>query len=238
MMSGDFGYTSLTREGTGTEAAQITNDEAFEYRLEKIYRSTMFRSSAEFWLVAKNLRTGDEHRIRLDDVMNESQLPTPPTVYGRNVFWSTMQIAGETEQIYLLTTTSSYSPGRRWVFEVNMKTQTVSLLEQIHISIFVRTEDDNYIAELYMVNFFDGENRSVRLVMTDTKTREEIHIPIEIDAAEIDFDMYLAQPVRQVADITPTGIQRIYYVVLREGFVANERIFELDMNKGEKRWIK
>jgi hypothetical protein len=172
--------------------------------------------------------------------------------YGQDVFWSTMQPVDRVDKGYLLTTTSAYAPVRRWVFELNMETQTVSLLEQIHVGMLARTEDDKFIANLYMVNFFDNERRSVRLVMVDTTTREIIQIPIEIDVAEIivqNFDhswvlispavreideetgiSYVVQPPKRVVEVIPTDVHEIYFVILREGFLVIERNFELDMN--------
>jgi len=252
MLGGDFGYTSWTREYVKVDTLQTTSDGIFEYQLEQIHRSTPLRSNTELRLFVRDLSTGAEYRIRLDDVMDEARLRQPSMTYGQDVFWSTMQPVDRVDKGYLLTTTSAYAPVRRWVFELNMETQTVSLLEQIHVGMLARTEDDKFIANLYMVNFFDNERRSVRLVMVDTTTREIIQIPIEIDVAEIivqNFDhswvlispavreideetgiSYVVQPPKRVVEVIPTDVHEIYFVILREGFLVIERNFELDMN--------
>ena len=251
MLSGDFGDTSWSRERITTDTVQVTSDGIFEYRLEQVHRSTPLGSNTELRLFVRDLNLDTEYRIRLDDVMNEDRVLLHSRPHGRDFFWSTMRPSDGVEQRYLLTTTSTYAPVRRWVFELNMETQTASLLEQIHVSMIGRTEDDNFIAHLYMVNFFDNENRSVRLVMVDTETREIIHIPIEIDVTQIivrNFDFgwdmssyavwatneetgqrYLAEPARRIVGMMPTGVPERYIVILREGFLAEERRFELDM---------
>jgi len=252
MLHGDFGHTSWTRESVRIDNAQITHDGILEYHLERVHRSTPLQSSPELRLFARDLRTGAEYHIRLDDVMNETQLPSPTVTHGRDVFWSTMRNVGEIEQKQLLITTSSFDPVRRWVFELDMETQIASLLEQIHVGSLGRLEDDIFIAHLYMVNFFDNPYRSIRLAMTDTETWEIIQIPIAINAAEVivqNFDFnwsmispavwamdeetgerYLAQPPKRVVGVELTDLRRVYYVILREGFLESERRFELDMN--------
>ncbi|MCL2420433.1 MAG: hypothetical protein FWD03_01115 [Defluviitaleaceae bacterium] len=240
MAGGDFGDVNLVREHVRTDTLQITDNGLFEYRLEQVHRSTPFWSTTELRLFVRNTNTGAEYHIRLDDVMNEARLPRPGSS-SAPAHWITMQATDETQQLYKLTTTSAYAPVRRWVFELNMEAQTVSLLEQIHVSMLGRTEDDQFIADLYMVNFFDDPNRSIRLVMRDTETREMIHIPIEIDVAEVlvrnfDWGWDLLEevdaigPTNRVVWVMPTDVPKVYTVVLREGFLVRERRFELDMN--------
>ena len=234
MLRGDFGDSSWTREHIRTDTAQITSDGFFEYRLEQVYRSTPLRTNTELKLVVRNLSTKVEYRIRLDDVMGEDSLPRLSMPHNRDYFWSTMQPADEMGQIYLLTTTSEYSIPRRWVFRVDMETQTVGLLEPIHVGMIGRTADDRHIAYLYMVNFFD-ENRSVRLAMRDRITAEIIPIPIDIDVTEVivsnfGSDWFRLQPSTRGVEITLTNSRRVYTVVLQEGFLERERRFELNMN--------
>ena len=244
MINGDFGDYSWSRETVRTDTEQVTDDGIFAYRLERVHRYTPLRSNIELRIFARNLNSGTEYRIRLDDVMDEGRLPLP-SITSRASFWSTMQSIDEGAR-YLLTTSPSFAPARRWVFELNMEMQTVSLLEQIHVSMLGRTGDNNFITRLYMVNFFNNKPRSVRLAMADTATREIIYIPIEIDTAQIviqNFDSgwdmissaetgqrYVSQSARRLVGILPTDVQKTYLVVLREGFLAKERTFELNMN--------
>jgi len=250
MLSGDFGNVAWARENTRTDDMQTVSDELFEFQLERVQQNTPLSSAAELWLFTRDLSSGTEYRIRLDDVMNEAELPR-----GSNVltpYWSSIQSIDEATQRYLLTTTSDFSSRRRWVFEINMENQTANLLEQIHVAMLGRTDDDKFIAHLYMVNFFDDENRSVRLAMRDVETGERIHIPIDIDVAEIavrNFDSgwdllrpavwatdeetsrgYVTQPPKWVVEIVLTDTPMVYTVLLREGFLVSGRKFELDMN--------
>jgi len=254
MVIGDFGHSNWTRESIRTDTMQTTADGLFEYQMERVVRSTPLRSNTELWLFVRKISSGEEHRIRLDDAMNENLSSPPSSPSSTSFYWSTMQPVDWEAYTYSLTTTSTFATVRRWVFELNMETQTVNLLEQIHVGMLGRTDDDQFIADLYMVNFFDGENRAIRILMRDTETGERIQIPIDIDASEVvirNFNhgwsllrsavwatdeatgsRYVAQQAERVVEIMPTDVAGVYIVLLREGFIARDRTFELDMNTG------
>jgi hypothetical protein len=251
MLGGDFGYTSWTREVVRTDTKQISDDGIFEYQMKRARRFSPLRSNTELWLLMRNINSDGEHSIRLDNVMNED---LPPPSSRRGGYWSTMQAADSVGQIYLLSATSTFAVARRWVFEIDMKTQSADLLEQIRVGMLGRTKDDRYIAHLYMANFFDGENRAVRLVMRDTETGNTSQIPIDIDVSEAvaqnfnhGWDLlspaewledketgqrYMSQAPKRAVEIMLTDMPEIYIALLREGFITRDRRFELDMNIG------
>jgi len=259
MLSGDFGNSGWTRENINTDTMQITADGIFEYQTKWVRLNTPFRASAELWLLVRNISSGDEYSIRLDNVMNENLLSSPSSPLTSSFYWITMQLVDGEEQIYSLTTTSTFATARRWVFELNIDTQVVNLTERTHVGLLGRTDDDKFIANLYMINFFDCENRNIRLVMRDTGTGETIQIPVDIDVSEVviqNFNHnwslispavwatdeatgrgYVAQPAKRAVDIAPTDIMDIYIVLLREGFIVRNRTFELNMSTGTMREI-
>jgi len=242
MLNGDFGNSSWTQEHVSLDDMQLSDDGLFEFQTRRIQRNTPLSSNSELWIFIRNLTTGEEVDIRLDEVMDETEVPRASVSRSG---WATLQPIDENQQSILLTTTSNFYLQRRWVFELNTANQTAELLEQIHVGAALRV-DDYFRSHLYMVNFFD-ENRSIRLVMIDLKTDEIIQISIDIDVNEVvingfnqdwDFlspvvrnrDGEIIEPAKWVIGIEPTDVPRVYTVVLREGLLINERVFELDMN--------
>lgn len=259
MLSGDFGNSNWTRESLSTDTIQTTADGIFEYQMMRVRRNTPISSSTELWLFVRNISSGDEYNIRLDNVMNENLLSPPSSPSSTSFYWITMHPVDEAGQMYSLTTTSTFATVRRWVLQLNMETQAVSLLEQIQVGMLGRTDDDKFIADLYMINFFDGENRSIRLVMKDAETGATAQIPIDIDASEVvirNFNHgwnlispavwatdeitgrgYVAQQPKRVIEIMTTDVKDMYIVLLREGLILRDRTFELNMNTKTMREI-
>ncbi|MCL2855263.1 MAG: hypothetical protein FWE21_06560 [Defluviitaleaceae bacterium] len=232
MFRGDFGHTGWVRENRMTDDVQTTANRAIRYRMERIVRTTPLRSRTEFWLLAENMETGENHRIRLDEAFRE-----PISRFGSwssPQRWSVMQPIDETGQLFQLTTTSDFATLRRWRLEINLHTGTARLTDAIHAPMISRTYDNRFVYGLYLSNFFNDKNPSIRLVVRDLATSAVADIPIQIDAAEVlvdNFDWdWGSGSFGRIVSLVPASEFGVYDMLLHQGFLHAERRFSLDMN--------
>lgn len=124
----------IIRSGSETirmDNLQITDDGMFEYKTEWIYRSNPIWSSIEIWLLVKDLSSDEEHRIRLNEVLDKTDLQLPIIPYGAAggaTLWIDLQLAEDEPLVYIATLWPRFRDIERR-FLLDMNSQTVKELD-------------------------------------------------------------------------------------------------------------